>query len=518
MTRAENTRDMNPGPGNRLKLGTRGSSLAMAQSRLVAQELQHAHPGLRVDLIATETRGDRDLRTPLSEVNDANFFSAELDDALLNREVDFCVHSVKDLDADRPVEFIRAATPARENPRDVIVFRRDVIERLRQGQPIRIGSSSSRRKLNVERFLIDALPLIDGKPDLHFSPLRGAVDARLMRIHENAESQDALDGVVLALAGLNRLWRDPAGKEVVAPLLNGIRWMVLPPSACPTAAGQGALALECRRDDHVTRTLLSALHDSETARFVQRELDYIQTLAESGNSSFGVTTLHPKALGAVMYVRGPQTESNGAIWECPSPPVRPRAWDGSQAFLSARDRPVPQPVRIEAADTLFVAHWRAVTASVSIHSDTRTWVSGVKSWRQLARRGIWVEGCADNLGFAEILPTLACEVLGLPELSEWTALTHRDAVSGWKESGVGQVVATYATVPVPKTADLEAAVRKATHFFWGSAAQYRVIKKWVPPDAHHACGAGKTREGLRALGLTSAQAFPSRREWQAWLE
>ena len=501
----------------RLKLGTRGSALAMAQSRIIANALLREHPDLRIELIAVETRGDRDQRTPLSDVKDADFFSAELDATLINHGVDFCVHSVKDLGTDRPAEIFRAAIPVRENPRDVIVFRDDVIERLRQGQPVRIGSSSTRRKVNVEHFLMDALPQFNRKPRLHFSPLRGAVTDRLNRIHVDPDKPDALDGVVLALAGLNRLWRDPAGRKIIAPLLTRVRWMVLPPSPCPAAPGQGALALECRRDDDATRTLLGRLHDPATAALVQRELDFMQALPGTRNPGFGVTALNAGALGPVMYVRGPHAESNGAIWERPPAPARARPWDGRQAYRSGPHQSRPVKVPMQASDTLFVAHWHAVTESVSVHSATRIWVSGVQSWQRLAMRGLWVEGCADNLGFSDIVSTLACDVLDLPALNDWTVLTHHDAKPGWDGTGIGRIIATYAPAPAPNSADLEKTVRQATHFFWGSAGQYRSMKAWVPTDAHHACGAGKTADALRALGLDEPQAFPSRKEWQAWL-
>ncbi|MGI9308692.1 MAG: hydroxymethylbilane synthase, partial [Gammaproteobacteria bacterium] len=128
-----------------LKLGTRASTLAIAQSRLIAGALQESNPALNIELLTLKTRGDNDLSTPLNKVNDPNFFNDELDTALLAGEVDFCVHSCKDLDAERPAGIVRAAMPARENPRDVIIFRRDIIARLRAGNTITIGSSSPRR-------------------------------------------------------------------------------------------------------------------------------------------------------------------------------------------------------------------------------------------------------------------------------------------------------------------------------------------------------------------------------------
>jgi hydroxymethylbilane synthase len=501
----------------RLRLGTRGSALALAQSRLIANALGCVHPELQVDLVAQLTRGDRDQRIPLSTVTDANFFSAELDAALLNHDVDFCVHSIKDLGNERPDGIVCAAIPARENPRDVIVFRRDVIERIRKGQPVRIGSSSTRRRINVEAFLVDALPQFTKKSGLQFSPLRGPVDERLTRIQGAADESDALDGVVLALAGLNRLWHDPAGRKAVAPLLTEVRWMVLPPSVCPAAPGQGALTLECRHDDTTTRNLLASLHDTDTATLVRRELDFVRGLPANSSAGVGVTALSPNALGPIVFVHGPHANTNGAIWDRPPKPVHARAWDGGKAFFSGRHQPLSPKVRIPASDAVFVAHWNAVTESVSINSAARIWVSGIKSWRHLAARGLWVEGCADNLGFSNIVSTLASEVLDLPPLNDWSVLTHRDAVTTWAGTGVGPVIATYVTIPPKDVASLRESVREATHFFWGSADQYRAIGAWVAADAHHACGAGKTGNALRELGIQALQVFPSREEWQTWL-
>ena len=263
---------------NRLRLGTRNSLLAIAQGRLIAKALRERRPELRIEFVPIETRGDRNRRTPLSQVDDPDFFSAELDTALLNDAVDFCVHSVKDLAVQRPDRITRAAMPPREDPRDIIVFRADIIDRLRSGHAIRIGSSSPRRRVNVEDFLTEALPRFEAPPLLRFSPLRGAVDVRLTRIHGDPDASDALDGVVLALAGLNRLWRDPDGHATIAPLLADARRMVLPLSACPTAPGQGALAIECRRADSKTRTLLGGLHDVRTAALVALEFEQLNGL------------------------------------------------------------------------------------------------------------------------------------------------------------------------------------------------------------------------------------------------
>ena len=128
-----------------LKLGTRRSALARAQSAAVARQLERLHPGLTVELVGIETRGDRILDAPLSTVEGKEFFTDELDAALLAGQVDFTVHSYKDLSLERSSRLLLAAVPRRELPHDIAVFAADVPGRLAAGQELLIGSSSPRR-------------------------------------------------------------------------------------------------------------------------------------------------------------------------------------------------------------------------------------------------------------------------------------------------------------------------------------------------------------------------------------
>ncbi|MDH3452788.1 MAG: hydroxymethylbilane synthase [Gammaproteobacteria bacterium] len=511
-------------PGRRLlKLGTRASLLAVAQSQLVAAELARVHPDLDVRLVTMNTRGDRDRHTPLNQVDDPNFFSAELDQALLDGQVDFCVHSAKDLSVVRPAGIYRAATPRRENPRDVVLLRREVTDLLEQGTAIRIGSSSERRRFNVGDFLRDALPARGPVATLQFEPLRGAVERRVERIGGDPGRPDALDGVVLALAGLARLWRHAPGWAALEPVLSRARWMVLPLSRCPSAPGQGALVVECRRDDQDTRTLLAPLHDPVTQTQIEAEFHCVEALDPLCRSGFGVTSVTHPSLGNLLYTRGPsdahsRVATQRLVWNEPPRPAEARPWDGGSWNQEVPRQPLPVDPACTRLDAVFAAHWHALTDRVPLPSDSRIWVSGPESWFRAATRGLWVEGCADNLGFAALADTLATEVLQLPSLSQWTVLTRSGAEPSWAGTGVERIVATYRAGQVSEPcAQLGESIRKATHFFWGSVEQFRAVQRWLPAHARHACGPGKTGPALRGAGIHSVDIFPSRREWQAWL-
>jgi hypothetical protein len=140
------------------------------------------------------------------------------------------------------------------------------------------------------------------------------------------------------------------------------------------------------------------------------------------------------------------------------------------------------------------------------------------SWRKLAAQNIWVEGCADNLGFDSVKELLASPALRLPELHAWTAATHADAISSWGDSGVGNVTATYRSIiATPELEDYGQQLTAYQHFYWSSARQFESLRPWVPTDAQHACGAGKTLHSLRAAGIENVRAFASREEWRQWL-
>ena len=142
------------------------------------------------------------------------------------------------------------------------------------------------------------------------------------------------------------------------------------------------------------------------------------------------------------------------------------------------------------------------------------WVPGTATWFDLARRGVWVEGCAEGLGFESLQPLVAEPLLRLPGPEQWTVLTHQAAITGW----TGQVLATYRSVPRAADAAMSAALTAASHVYWHSGAQFEAWRANVSATVHHACGFGKTAERLRAAGVQRLTVFPSAREWRHWLQ
>ena len=500
-----------------LRLGTRRSLLAWAQSSWVARSLEERRPGLRVELIGIDTRGDQVLDISLQKMEGKEFFVAELDEALRARRVDFSVHSLKDLSLDRPSDFVMGAIPERENPRDVILWGPGLIEKIASGRVLRVGTSSPRRLENIPAFLSRALPRVGEKrADVHFVEIRGNVNTRLARVHEVVGSERALDGVVLAFAGLSRLWNDRAGREELEKLFVGVRWMVLPLRENPTAPGQGALAVECRADDVGTREILRALHHEPSERTVARERAVLAQYGGGCHQKFGASNTAHEELGEVFFVRG--RKSNGELIAQDD--------DVSIEFtVSSKDLVISKYTEVESvssavgnAQAVFVAHSRALSFDVeakSFLSTKRVYVSGAQTWFKLAEQGIYVEGSAESLGLSFLQPTLNAPVLQLPERLKWVALTHHDAAKTWHDLEI-PARATYSVV-YSEAPGAEEKLKKARGVFWHSAGHGEVFKSNASiKTVTHGCGAGKTRENLKSLGL-QAKSFLNEQEFEKWL-
>ncbi len=235
-----------------IRIGTRRSQLALWQTHRVRDLLQTHYPDLAIELVHMTTQGDRVLDKPLPEIGGKGLFTLELENALANGEIDLAVHSLKDLPTEMAESFTLGAILPRANPFDALVSRaRHTLATLPLGATV--GTSSLRRRAQLRAH----------RPDLTLENLRGNVDTRVNKAYDPAGPYDA---IVLAVAGLQRLNRDNAIREIIESSI------MLP------APGQGAVAVQCRADDDTIRGQLVALNDQPTRIAVTAERAFLQRL------------------------------------------------------------------------------------------------------------------------------------------------------------------------------------------------------------------------------------------------
>ncbi|WP_341631394.1 hydroxymethylbilane synthase [Sphingomonas agri] len=237
-----------------LRLGTRGSPLALAQARKVAAAIETAQrwPDGWVQIVEIKTTGDKVPGKPLAEIGGKAVWTKELDRALMDGEVDFCVHSMKDVESVRPEGIHIAAVRPRGDVRDRIIGA-DSIDKLKAGA--RVGTSSPRRAAQLRRL----------RPDIEIVPLRGNVETRLMKV-ELGE----IDATLLSAAGLKRL-EIGAGTAIPTEVL-------LP------APGQAVIGMECRTNDTRTQSVLTSVNNDITYNCVMAERAFTRALGASCHS------------------------------------------------------------------------------------------------------------------------------------------------------------------------------------------------------------------------------------------
>ncbi len=288
-----------------INVGTRGSRLALAQTEIALAALKKARLGADFNVVTISTKGDVDKR-PLFTMDEKGIFEKEVNEAVRKGEVDFAVHSLKDVPSELSDELVVACIPRRASPNDVLVNDKDLkLKELPSGSVV--GTSSLRR----------AVQLIRTRPDLKVRPIRGNVETRVKKVISGE-----YDAIVLAEAGLSRLGM----KDVIVQRF-GIRDFM-------PAPGQGAIAIVCRRDDKKMISMLKKIEDPKSRAEITAERALIEKV--EGGCRF--------PLGAVAVAKGDRIALYSSVFSA----------DGTKSLKVSRTGSAanPEKLGISVADTL----------------------------------------------------------------------------------------------------------------------------------------------------------------------
>jgi hydroxymethylbilane synthase len=491
----------------------RGSWLSLAQAEIFKAKVQQHFPELIVRVAIRETAGDKNQSTPLHLVEGQDFFTKDIQRSLQQGEADFALHSMKDVSSADFFDNSCYAIIGRDALQDVAVFNSNVLDKIQQGQTIRIGTSSPRRSVMAVQFLQKALPQINNsQPQLIALPVRGNVDIRLQKL-----SNGEYDGLVLAAAGLNRLLAYAPARPALQKLLADKKLMVLPLFECPPAAGQGAIVAETDPHNTAAVALLQAIEDKTLTQCVQQERDIAHRHGYGCSQPFGAFCL-AGAFGSFAYAHGQHAEQPSFTeWHFDAPVAKGRytilntAQYMKDFFTYEYLNHAPVNCSTKA---VFVSSHKAVHSPALVQGlqNKAIWAAGTKSWYALAQQGLWVNGCADGLGLHALLPLLQSPLFATHK-NDIQIITNIHSALDWQQKG-WRATGTYALKPTHQPA-LVAALQKAEAVFWTSFQQYQAYRQYLHPAVVHCCPSGKTATLLKQQGIQT-KVFPTIKAFAQW--
>lgn len=466
------------------KIGTRGSLLALTQCNLIKNEIETATKKSFV-LKTIKTQGDQIQDKPLWQLEGKDFFTKELDHALLTKDVDLVVHSYKDLGSERPEGIKLQTITKRSFAHDILLIKKSTILDLKNKKHFLVGTSSPRRMVNITNGLADYLPYGENIK-VECQSLRGNVNTRIEKLIAGN-----YDAIVLALAGVERLAHKEDSKKILSELLKDLNFMILPQTYFPSAASQGALAIEClENSSEELQTTLASVHDELTASEMQRERKAFKSYGGGCHLAVGifVKKIHDFFLhihrGSVDDKPISKLELEGVDYKYLS---GKKAYEvfGKYDFLIDKKK-----IESKAPpENMFV------TSSHCIHAVDRKssslWAAGNRTMKKLAREKFWVNGSSDGLGHEMIHEFKKSKAIELMLSSDsWKSLSHSKA-----DSPIGEVHACYEHIINSKLdSQYMKEILNAEVIFWSSVIQYEAYLERFPElqAKIHCCGLGKT--------------------------
>jgi len=479
-----------------IKILSRKSDLAQIQAKFVGLELNKKFPDIKISYLTKKTEGDFDKTSPLSQMKKTGVFTDDLRKSLINNECDLVVHSWKDLPIDVGEETIISGSLKRADERDILLFNKNKIEEIKKIKKIIILSSSPRRVYNLTDFIKYYFPY--KCQDIEFKNIRGNIPTRIKKL---------LDGnghaLVLAKAALDRLINNPFKEhnilsEEIKNYFNKCLWMIIPLSINPSAPGQGALAIEIRKKDKSLDEIIKSISDPLSIACVNHERKVLKKYGGGCHQKIGVS-FFPTFFGLVKCEKG-ETESgnkfynwsifksqNEKFFKINKNEIFPECSTDYKFFKRNTIKDSINKINLLNNNCIWISRKSALPEESSLSSSNIVWTSGLKTWRALSKRGIWVNGSSDSMG-EDFNPNInsLCEF-------PWIKLTHLNA----PKSLISDVIYTYELIEEENLPNLS----NKKYFYWMSSSAFKlaITKEPTILEAFHSCGPGNTFKEIKKM-------------------
>lgn len=495
------------------KIGTRGSLLAVTQSTLVKNQLAKIS-GEKFELVLIKTQGDTITNKPLWQLEGKDFFTKELDEALLSGEVDFVIHSYKDLGSVRPEGIRLAAVTERKFAHDILIIPQETVSKLKNWTgDLVVGTSSPRRIANLTHSLKNYIPFAKANGiNIRCETLRGNVNSRIKKLKDGQ-----YHAITLALAGIERLSHGEKSSIELTDLLQGLNYLILPQSVFPSAASQGALGIEMRADRSDGGKLsgiLNQLNHAVTIEEVEREREAFKAFGGGCHLAVGI---HVKKVGnTFLHVHSGEVDGKR---------IDVKKLEGAKKLSLPKNKKIfvglPQGERADAVyDQLIKKETRVLnldmaqkhvfvtsryclpTLKASLGSNPQgVWAAGTKTAQLLVDDGVWINGTSDSLGTVDLIDLKNSKALQMihPHLAQdWAVLSHDSGTTD-----LGKVHGTYSRIEKTVPVDFETELKNVGACLWTSFHQYQTYLTRFPflKEAQHCCGLGKTWQEFKNHGV-----------------
>ncbi len=480
-----------------IRISSRASHLAKGQAYSVGHAIVATNPSFKIEYNFRESLGDKNLTDPLWKMPEKGVFTEDFQMDLIEGRTDMVVHSWKDLPTEKRDMTVIAATLGRADQRDLLLIKKTS----RRKNQLNIFSSSPRRAHHIESTLKWSLPF--AVDQVKFADVRGNIQTRINKLIENTY----IDGLVLAKAALDRLmdaevYKAPDFLELQKTLklqLQNFDFQILPLSENPTAAAQGALAVEVLSVRQDLRDMLAKINhtvDFANCEFERAELSNygggchqkigLSSLNIAGQQIFFAAGITPR--GKVIAKRGLRSPKR-FFFEASEVMTSDRLWQ------KVTRSPVGEARTLEKKAVFITKH--EALGGITLQ-DTFNFTSGIKTWKRLASEGIWIHGSTDSLG-EDHLPFVQGWIREALHLTDryWYKLSHADSQvmkSAQPIVQIGTYSVAHEPALIPPPPDLKM-------IYWKSGFEFlQAVKTWPSLlGIEHACGLGQTAKALASV-------------------
>jgi len=479
-----------------LKIGTRGSLLARSQANYIKNILEKKHPQNSFKLEIIKTQGDIIQDKPLHELEGKDFFTKELDYALLSDQVDLVVHSGKDLGSDRPDGIVTAAVPKRAIANDILFIRKSTQKLLTtntfEKNNFVVGTSSPRRIAQIP-YLKELLPGLSNLNLVHKN-LRGNIDTRINKLVEGQ-----YDAIILACAGIERVSYLEEGEQTLKALMRDLSFSILPLKTHTPAAAQGALIIETLGKNQECLQMISFLNHQETRSEILQEKKIFN---QNGGTCYLPLGIYVK--GNALYKSGKNLKEL-EIKSIESLNALPKISKQENIFIGLTKKVHNQVLcdefiekysiqsETKSSKNSLLATNHSLENFKNVEHTGLIFSSGVSSMKTLAKNAYWCHGCFDSQGEKALEQMKSSKSFNLMAdfNAPWKIFTNKESLSDY-----GEIIPSYARKLVDISSEYEQKLKNCKVFYWTSFYQYQKYSERFEflslNDIVHFTGLGKT--------------------------